>query len=61
MTIVGFDLQVSSLEQICTSSLPPLSSLEDLYIYENPSSHPDWWRGDIENTAWLELLHYFPR
>jgi hypothetical protein len=53
-----FNRQVSSLEQICTSSLPPLSTLEDLYIYENPSSHPDW-QENIDNTAWLELLHPF--
>ena len=58
MTIVEFGLQVSSLERICTSFLSSLFSLEDLYIYEYPSSHPDW-RGDTENTAWLELLHPF--
>ena len=34
------DWQVSSLEQVCTSCLPPLSTLEDLYIYEDPYSRP---------------------
>ena len=53
-----FNWQVSSVKQICTSSLPPLSMLEDLYIYENPCSYPDW-QENIENTAWLELLHPF--
>jgi hypothetical protein len=50
--------QFSSLEQVCTRCLPPLSALENLYIYENPKSPPDW-RDDIENTLWLELLHPF--
>ena len=52
------DWQVSSLEQVCTSCLPPLSTLEDLYIYENTNSPPDW-KGSIENTLWLELLSPF--
>jgi hypothetical protein len=52
------DWQVSSLEQVCTLCLPPLSALEDLSIYENPKSPPDW-RDNIENTLWLELLHPF--
>ena len=52
------DWQVSSLEQVCTSCLPPLSTLEDLYIYEDPYSQPDW-QDNIENTLWLELLHPF--
>jgi hypothetical protein len=53
-----FESQVSSLEQVCTSSLPLLSSLEDLRFYENPRSPPDW-KDDIENTLWQELLHPF--
>ena len=52
------DWQVSSLEQVCTLCLPPLPALEDLYIYENPKSPPDW-RDNIEYTLWLELLHPF--
>ena len=50
------DWQVSSLEQACTSCLPPLSALEDLYIYENSKSPPDW-RDNIDSALWLELFH----
>ena len=53
------DWQVSSLEQVCTSCLPLLTT-EDLYIQQDPysSPQPDW-RGNIENSLWLELLHPF--
>jgi hypothetical protein len=51
------DWQASSLEQVCTSCLPPLSTLEDLYIYEAPYSH--YQNDDIENTLWQELIHPF--
>jgi hypothetical protein len=50
--------QLSSLEQVCTSSLPPLSQLEDLYIFED-QFYPPCWQDDVENTQWLELLHPF--
>ena len=63
------DWQISSLEQVCTSCLPPLSSTEDLYIYPDPYSRPHWqnnnpfsrphWQDNIENSLWLELLHPF--
>jgi hypothetical protein len=49
------DWQLSSLEQVCTSCLPPLSALEDLYFYIAPSNWPD----NIENMLLLELLHPF--
>jgi hypothetical protein len=52
------DWQVSSLEQVCTLCLPPLPTLEDLYIYERPLSQPDW-KDNVENALWLELLHPF--
>ena len=52
------DWQVSSMEQVCTLCLPPLSMLEDLYIYESPYSQPIW-KDNIENTLWLELLQPF--
>jgi hypothetical protein len=52
------DRQVSSLEQLCTSFLPPLSTLEVLYIYKNPNSRPHR-QDNIENAAWLGLLHHF--
>jgi hypothetical protein len=54
------DWQVSSVEQICTSSLPPLSALEDLYINEGgPFSSREHWQDNVENELWLELLHPF--
>ena len=52
------DWQVSALEQVCTSSLSPLSTLEDLYIDEYPYREPVW-EGNIDNALWLELLHPF--
>ena len=52
------DWQLSSLEQVCTSCLPFLSMLEDLYIYDYPYDSPDW-KDDIENGLWLQLLHPF--
>jgi hypothetical protein len=52
------DWQFSSLEQVCTSSLPPLSTLEVLYIYQGRSSRTHW-QDNIENALWLELLHPF--
>ena len=54
----GLDWQLSSLEQVCTSYLPFLSTLKDLYIYEYPYSQP-YWRDNIENRVWLGLLHPF--
>ena len=52
------DWQVLSMEQVCTSCLPPLSTLEDLYVYELPNSQPVW-KDNIENALWLELLRPF--
>ena len=49
--------QVSSLEQICTSCLPPLSTVEYLCIYM--ALYPPHWQDAAENTLWLELLHPF--
>ena len=54
----GLGRQVSSLEQVCTSCLPSLSMLEDLYVCEDPTSPPDW-KDDIENGLWLQLLRPF--
>ena len=50
--------QLSSLEQVCTPSLPPLSALEDLYIFED-GAFARRWQGGIENTLWLDLLRSF--
>ena len=52
------DWQVSSLEQIFIPSFPPLSTLEELYVFQAPHSHPHW-QDNLENTLWLELLHRF--
>ena len=52
------DWQISSLEQVCTSCSPLLSTLENLYIYQAPFSQPNW-QDNIENILWLELLHPF--
>ena len=53
-----FDWQVSSLEQVCTSSLPLLSVLENLFIYEEMYSEPHW-KDNIDHMLWLELLQPF--
>jgi hypothetical protein len=52
------DWQVSSLEQVCTSTLFPLSTLEDLYIHEHPRLE-SYWQDKVENMQWLELLQPF--
>ena len=52
------DWQVSSLEQVCTSCLPPLSTLEDLSITQKTDSEPDW-KDNVEDALWLELFHPF--
>ena len=52
--------QLSSLEQVCTSSLPPISTLEDLYIFENRGDEdPLRWQDDFEVTLWLDHLRSF--
>jgi hypothetical protein len=54
----GLDWQLSSLEQVCTSYLPFLSTLKDLYIHEHARSQRDW-KDNIGNGPWLELLRPF--
>ena len=53
-----FGWQVSSVEQVFSSCLPPLSTLKDLTFNEY------WdvlnWQDYIENVLWLELLRPFP-
>jgi hypothetical protein len=44
------------LLRVCTSYLPPLSTSEDLYIYESMYPQLDW---PNNNTPWLELLRPF--
>jgi hypothetical protein len=50
------DWQLSFLAQICTLSLPLLSTTENLYIHEDSPSELLDWKDGIENTEWLELL-----
>jgi len=52
------DWQLSFLEQICTSFLPLLSTVENLYIYDDNYSLLSW-KEAIENTLWLDLLRPF--
>jgi hypothetical protein len=54
----GLDWQVSSLEQVSTSCLPCLSTLEALYIYKDPKSQLEL-KDKVENGLWLELLQPF--
>jgi F-box-like len=54
-----FDWQVSSLEQVCTWCLPPLSTLENLSIYHHIVLSDPHWPGNTDNTLWLELLNPF--
>ena len=51
----GLDWQASSLEQLCTSRLRPLSMSQDLYIYERETD----WKDSVESSQWLGLLHPF--
>jgi hypothetical protein len=52
------DWQLSSITQVCNSSLRPLSMVEDLYIKHRYRQLV--WKDDaIENTLWLELLLSF--
>ena len=50
------DWQLSSIEQVCNSSLPPSSTVEDLYIEHQYSGVVVWKDDAIENTLWLQLL-----
>jgi len=51
------DWQLWSLAQVCSAFLPPLSTLECLYIRQG-SVQPQW-DDDMENAQWLELLKPF--
>ena len=50
--------QLSSLDQVFTSSLPPISTLESLCIVEDRFLSPRW-QDHVENTLWLDLLRPF--
>ncbi len=49
------DQQLPSIAQICTSSLPPLSTVKNLYI-EHHYSQLVWETDAVENIQWLELF-----
>jgi hypothetical protein len=49
------DWQLSSLSQLYTSAISPLPTPERLRIYNHR-----YWRDDMENVQWLELLRLFP-
>jgi F-box-like len=51
------DWQLSSLAQVCASSVALLSTVERLYIQSVPWPGP--WKNGIENTQWLEFLRSF--
>jgi hypothetical protein len=49
------DWQLSSIEQVCNSSLPPVSKVEDLYVGHRYGRLV--WKNDaIEDTLWWQLL-----
>ena len=54
------DWQISSLAQVCSTSFPPLLTLErlDIDIKTDPKSLLKW-QDDMEDTQWLDLLHPF--
>ena len=49
------DWQLSSIEQVCNSSLHPLSTVDDLYI-KHTYRQLIWTNDAIENTQWLQFL-----
>ena len=52
------DWQLSSIEQVCNSSLHALSTVGVLYI-DHDYLEVEWKNDAIENTLWLQLLHPF--
>jgi hypothetical protein len=54
----GLEWQLSSLAQVCNSSLPPLPVLERLDICADQNSRPRW-QDDIDNAQWMEILRPF--
>jgi hypothetical protein len=49
------DWKLSSVEQVCNSSLSPLPTVEDLYI-EHEYRQLVWKNDAIENTLWLQFF-----
>jgi hypothetical protein len=53
------DYQLSSLCQVCSSSFPLISALDELHIREHDSLSSSHWKDDMENAQCLELLDPF--
>jgi len=53
------DWQLSSLAQICGPSFPLISTWKVLDIKERGFLPSSYWKDDIENAQWLELLNPF--
>ena len=58
ISCTDLDWQLASMTQVCTPSLPPLSTLEHLYIRVT-TSQQERFQIDIENDQWPEFLHPF--
>jgi len=54
------DWQLLAIAQVCNSSLPPLSTVEDLHIELGHSLYGVWKNDTVDHTLWLELLLSFP-
>ena len=54
----ALEWQLSSVAQVCTLSLPPFSTLEDLYIFDD-LAYSQLFQDDVERTLWLDLLRSF--
>jgi hypothetical protein len=54
------DWQISSLAQVCSTSFPPLPTVEylDIRIEKDQDSLLKW-QDDMEDAQWLDLLHPF--
>jgi hypothetical protein len=50
------DWQLSAIAQVCNSSLPALSTVEDLHIELGHSLYGVWKNDTVDHTLWLELL-----
>ena len=55
----NLEWQLSSLVEVCGSSLPSFSTLEDLKVWEEHLRHESEEGVMVEDTQWLELFHPF--
>jgi hypothetical protein len=54
----GLEL-VSSLVQFCRSFLPAFAMAKRLYIYQNGGTWQQRWKHGVQDSHWLQLLHFF--